>query len=334
MKNQDSSTTRPFLVAEVSSNHSQSRRRALAFIEETARLGFDAVKFQQFKINELFSPSALAANPNLLERIDWELPETLNAELSGVARSHGLEYQSTPFYRSAVDALEPHVDRFKLASYQVLWHDLLRLVAETGKPVILATGMATLDEVRAAVDVLQGNGCGELTLLHCVSLYPTPPEEANLRAIETMRGEFGLPIGWSDHTRSIDVVERAVRRFGANLVELHLDLDGEGNEYSSGHCWLPVEARQLVERLREEREIAVSAPCDGDGRKLPRAAEAHERQWRTDPTDGLRPLISTRLHEGLDVHLDPDHSRLSEVSTSVVDRVEAGDSGLSGEQAA
>lgn len=311
---EEPASTMPMLVAEVSSNHGQNWRRAMGFIEEAYQVGFDAVKFQQFKIHELFCPSALAAHPELLERVAWELPETLNLELAAAAHTLGLEYQSTPFYRRAVDVLEPHVDRFKLASYQVLWHDLLRLVAQTGKPVVLATGMATLDEVRAAVDVLGESGCQDLTVLHCVSLYPTPAEEANLRAIGTLHRELQVPVGWSDHTRSIDVVERAVRVFGAPLVELHLDLDGQGAEYASGHCWLPSEADRLVERLREQRWLPSKSPFDGDGIKAPRPSEHDERGWRTDPIDGLRPVYETRVREGLDVYLDPNRNRLRAAS--------------------
>ena len=300
----------PLLVAEVSSNHGRSRPRALDFIHEAARIGCEAVKFQQFRIHELFAPSALAQHPELLDRIEWELPESLNAELAQEAQRCGLEFHSTPFYRRAVEVLEPLVDRFKLASYQLLWHDLLASVASTGKPVVLATGMATLDEVRAAVDVLGENGCRELDVLHCVSLYPTPSHAANLRAIATLRSELGVPVGWSDHTRDLDVVERAVQVHGATFVELHLDLDGTGQEYAGGHCWLPSEVVTLRERLDAARDLPAQDVADGHGRKEPHPDERHERGWRTDPSDGLRPLITTRLDEGLPIELDPRSSRL------------------------
>ncbi len=282
------------LVAEVSSNHHRDLERCLAFVDEAARSGAHAVKFQQFRIDELFAPEALAAHAALRARRAWELPEAFNRELAERARAAGIEFASTPFYLDAVGVLEPWVDFFKVASYQVLWHDLLREVARTGKPVVLATGMADLEEVRAAVDVLRAGGCGALTLLHCVSLYPTPPAEANLAAIDTLRRACGGPVGWSDHTVDIDVVERAVRRFGASLVEFHFDLDGRGEEFAAGHCWLPGGVRALCERLAHPRPLEDVHPADGDGRKEPRPSEAHERLWRTDPCDGLRPLRSVR----------------------------------------
>jgi N-acetylneuraminate synthase len=190
--------------------------------------------------------------------------------------------------------LEPHVDFFKIASYQVLWTRLLREVAQTGKPVVLATGMATLDEVAEALEALAQGGCARPTLLHCVSSYPTPAEEANLAAIGTLQAAFDLPVGWSDHTQRADVVERAVLRHAATLVEFHLDLDGRGAEFPAGHCWLPADVRALFARLEAGRKPARRHVSDGDGLKEPRACEAEERRWRTDPLDGLRPLASVR----------------------------------------
>lgn len=282
------------LVAEVSSNHNRDLERSLRFVDAAAGVGCDAVKFQQFRIHELFAPEALAVHPHLLERQAWELPESFNADLAARAHERGIAFASTPFYRDAVAVLEPHVDFFKLASYQLLWHELLADVARTRKPVVLATGMATLDEVRAAVDVLRGGGCDDLTLLHCVSSYPTPPEEANLRAIGTLREAFGTPVGWSDHTVSVDVVARAVRAHGAELVEFHFDLDGGGEEYGGGHCWLPGEVVELRDALARDDTLPSEHPSDGDGRKEPRPGEAIERTWRTDPSDGLRPLRAVR----------------------------------------
>jgi N-acetylneuraminate synthase len=298
-------------VAEVSSNHcveglrrgsAEHLRRALAFVDKAADLGCAAVKFQQFRVRELFAPQAFEAHPFLLEREAWELPESFNEKLAARARERGIHFASTPFYAAAVDLLAPLVDFFKVASYQVLWLDLLARVARTGKPVVLATGMASLEEVKGALECLRANGCKDLTLLHCVSLYPTPVEEANLAAIATLRETLRVPVGWSDHSRNATVVERAVRRFGAAMVEFHLDLDGKGVEYlgqkaggQGGHCWLPGEINWPMRNLeRHATGEQRKHPADGDGRKEPCAAEGHERSWRTDPSDGLRPLLHAR----------------------------------------
>ena len=287
-------------VAEVSSNHGRDLERCMEFIETSAAIGCAAVKFQQFKIRELFDPVALKHHPHLLEREAWELPAGFNAELAARSRAQAIAYSSTPFYMDAVGELEPYVDFFKIASYQVLWLDMLREVGRTGREVVMATGMASLDEVRGAVRVLREAGCGPLTLLHCVSLYPTPMEDANLRAIETLRQEFGdegVRYGWYDHTVSRQVIERAAGRFAASMVEFHLDLDGQGEEFAAGHCWLPADMKNVIQGLAADGSLGCAAAvqaCDGDGDKSARPSESVERQWRTDPSDGLRPLLATR----------------------------------------
>jgi N-acetylneuraminate synthase len=149
--------------------------------------------------------------------------------------------------------------------------------------------MATLDEIKAAARCLQDAGAREVTLLHCVSAYPTPAREANLAAIETIRAATGLPTGWSDHTRRPAVIERAVHHWGARAVEFHLDLDGKGAEYAAGHCWLPGEIAPVIARIRE------SLIADGGGHKGPQPSEALDREWRADPNDGMRPLKHIRL---------------------------------------
>jgi N-acetylneuraminate synthase len=113
--------------------------------------------------------------------------------------------------------------------------------------------------------------------------------EANLSAIETIRSITGLPTGWSDHTRRPAVIERAVHRWGARVVEFHLDLDGKGAEYTAGHCWLPDEIAPVIARIRE------SLVADGSGFKEPQPSEVSDREWRADPGDGMRPLKHVRL---------------------------------------
>src|SRR5262249_28272121 len=200
----------------------------------------------------------------------------------------GLEFSCTPFYLKAVAELEPYVDFYKIASYELLWLDLLREVGATGKPGILSTGMATMPEIRHAVEALESVGARDIMLLHCVSAYPAPIKECNLATIETMRTATGLPVGWSDHTREPAVLERAVHRWGAVAVEFHIDLDGKGEEYRTGHCWLPSEIAPVIKRIREG-EFA-----DGRYLKAPTDAELPDRLWRADPSDGLRPFKQIR----------------------------------------
>jgi len=281
-------------VAEISSNHHRDPERCLAFVDCAARIGCDAVKFQLFRVRELFAPEVLAASPEHRRRERWELPPELLPALAERARERGLAFGCTPFDLRAVDELEPHVDFYKVASYELLWDDLLRACAATGRPLVRSTGMATLEEVAHAVDVVRGAGAQRLTLLHCVSTYPTPPEQANLGALGALRTlaprapELELAVGWSDHTGSPGVIHRAVHRQGAEMVELHLDLDGRGDEAAGGHCWLPDRAAATL------REVRDGLAADGPGRKEPTPGEADEREWRADPSDGLRPLLARR----------------------------------------
>jgi sialic acid synthase SpsE len=289
MKKGVGGVTKPRFVAEVSSNHNRDLHRSKAFISTAASIGCQAVKFQLFRVSELFAPEALRDNPELLARANWELPGEYLPELAVHARECGIEFACTPFHLAAVEQLEPYVHFYKIASYELLWNDLLRACAETGKPVVLSTGMAVMDEIDRAVEELRRAGCGELTLLHCVSGYPAPVEQCNLAVIDTLRRRFpGVEVGWSDHSVSEAVILRAVNTYGASMVEFHLDLEGRGDEFSAGHCWLPSAMRRVIENV----EIGINAA--GDGVKQPAPSELADRDWRADPADGLRPLRHVR----------------------------------------
>ena len=181
-----------YFIAEVSSNHHRDLARCFEFIDTAARIGCDAVKFQLFKIDQLFAPEILAKSETHRKRVDWELPLAFLPELAERSHEQGLKFSCTPFYLDAVADLEPHVDFYKIASYELLWDDLIRACARTGKPLILSTGMATLPEVQRAVGTAHDAGCVNLTLLHCVSGYPTPPYECNLAAIQTLEEEVSV----------------------------------------------------------------------------------------------------------------------------------------------
>jgi len=283
-------------IAEVSSNHHRDLSRALEFVDRAAEIGCDGVKFQLFRIDELFAPEILAKSAMHRARRDWELPESFLAPLARRCHERGVEFGCTPFYLEAVSALAPHVDFLKIASYELLWDDLLVACARTGRPLILSTGMATLAEVAHAVATIDAAGGDDLTLLHCVSGYPAPIAQANLRAIDTLAAQgrpgsaLRIRAGWSDHTVSRAVLQRAVHAHPTSLVEFHLDLDGEGDEFKTGHCWLPDAIEEVI------REIHTGFEAEGDGLKSPTAIEQSERSWRADPSDGLRPLRDLRAH--------------------------------------
>src|SRR5215468_10051992 len=189
-------------IAEVSSNHDRDLERAFAFIDKSAEIGCGAVKFQLFKIDEMFAPEILAKSAKHRARREWELPVSFLGPIAERCRLRGVQFICTPFYLKAVEELRPHVDAYKVASYELMWDALLEMCAKTGKPVILSCGMATLEEVHHAAGVLRRAGAKDVTLLHTISAYPTPVEEANLAAMKTIADATGYPCGWSDHTVS------------------------------------------------------------------------------------------------------------------------------------
>jgi len=275
-------------ISEVSSNHARDLDRCLKFIQRSADAGCSAVKFQLFRVDQLFFAGALP-DKEVARRKNWELPIEFLPSLAQRCHELDIEFSCTPFYIDAVRELEPYVDFYKIASYELLWDDLLAACARTGKRVVISTGMATMPEILHAVDVLKLNGCSAPVLLHCTSAYPTPHEEANLAAIETIRHATGCEVGWSDHTVEPAVVNRAINRWGAKVIEFHLDLDGQGEEYSAGHCWLPDQIGSVI------RDVAKGFAADGNGVKEPVPSELPDREWRADPSDGLRPLKTTRV---------------------------------------
>jgi N-acetylneuraminate synthase len=279
---------RPYFISEVSSNHAQDIDRAKKFIQVSKEIGCDAVKFQLFKIDQLFAPEILEKSETHRKRKEWELPVSFLSELSHYAHSLDIAFTCTPFYLEAVKELEPYVDFYKIASYELLWDELIIQCAKTGKDLILSTGMATLGEIEHAVNIFRQNSNAKLTLLHAISGYPTPVNEANVSAINTLREAFKCDVGLSDHSVSPAVLLRAIHKYDASIIEFHLDLEGDGEEYASGHCWLPHEIENTIKLVHD------GILADGDGIKKPSASEFSDREWRADPSDGLRPFKKIR----------------------------------------
>ena len=286
----DKNNKLPYFIAEISSNHGRDLSRCLDFIDCAADIGCDAVKFQLFKIDNLFSPEALNFKKSLIDRKNWELPLSFLDSIKSKCISRNIHFGCTPFYINAVADLLPYIDFYKIASYELLWLDLIKTCAKTGKPLILSTGMANISEIQSACEAVLCYSNIKPKLLHCTSTYPTPVTEANLSAINTIKINTNCDVGWSDHTVSSSVINRAVHKWGAKIIEFHLDLDGLGDEFSSGHCWLPHQIEHLISDIR------LSFLSDGNHEKIPAQSELVERDWRADPSDGLRPLKSIRYN--------------------------------------
>ena len=286
---------KPLFIAEISSNHNGDMLRCKEMIDATAEAGCDGVKFQLFKIRELFSKEAIRKNNKLLDRIQWELKEEFIPELSEYSRKKNLLFSCTPFYLKAVEVLTPYIDFFKIASYELLWKDLFLACANTAKPLVFSIGMSTENEIRAALDTLAPTSVEEILILHCNSSYPTPISDVNLSVINTLRNKFStylpakkIEFGWSDHTVLPSVMLASVLNYNSKMVEFHIDLEGKGYEYESGHCWLPIQIKNVIDTLKE-----INA-ASGSPEIKPSPSELIEREWRAAPSDGLRPLLTTR----------------------------------------
>jgi len=284
-------------IAEVSSNHNRDLSRMKEFIYASKETGCTGVKFQLFKIDELFSSEILQKSQTHRKRKDWELSVEFIPELSELSHSLGLSFSCTPFYLDAVDVLEPYVDFYKIASYELLWNDLFKKCGNTGKPVVFSTGMATLGEVENTLKNILKTKTKNITALHCNSAYPTPIKDANLAGINILKkminsidnpNQIKIKVGYSDHTVSPAVLYRAIHKYNINFVEFHLDLDGKGEEYQSGHCWLPNQISEVINNVNS----GISA--DGVEKFKPSPSELPDRKWRADPDDGLRPLKKVR----------------------------------------
>ena len=284
-------------IAEVSSNHNRDLTRMKEFIHASREAGCSGVKFQLFKIDKLFAPEILYKSENLRNRKKWELQLEYIPELAELSHSLDLSFSCTPFYLEAIDELEPYVDFYKIASYELLWNDLFEKCGNTEKPVVFSTGMATLDEVERALKCLLNTKTKQITVLHCNSAYPTPIKDSNLSGINVLKeminqiensNQTGITVGYSDHTVSPAVLYRAIHQYDVDFIEFHIDLDGKGEEYNAGHCWLPDQISDVI------KNINSGFIADGDGIFEPSPSEMPDRDWRADSSDGLRPLIKVR----------------------------------------
>lgn len=262
------------VIAEAGVNHDGDVDRALALVDAAADAGAGAVKFQTFDAGALAAADAPLARyqeeagahgdqAGMLRAL--ELPASAYVRLQARAEERGLLFLSTPFDEGSAEVLDRlGVPAFKIGSGELTNLPFLESLAARGRPLLLSTGMSTLAEVEAAVAATQG---APLVLLHCVSSYPAPPAEANLRAIATLREAFGVPVGWSDHTPGGDVTLSAVAA-GACVVERHLTLDRTLPGPDHAMSLEPGELGRVVRAIRAVEEML------GDGVKRPQPSEA------------------------------------------------------------
>jgi sialic acid synthase SpsE len=250
-----------FIVAEIGSNHNMSLPMARELIGAASDAGADAVKFQSQKLEEQY-----LADRESVEFVEsfrkTELPEDWYPELAAEAHRRGVVFFSSPTYRRAVELLERvGVPVFKIASPQAATDPaLVGCVARTGKPMIVSTGMVTYDGLARLVSVCAEAGNDQVAILHCVSMYPTPPAAANLRLIETYRRMFGGAVGFSDHTEGHHMAVAAVA-LGASILEKHITLNRQLPGPDHAFAAEPSEFATMVRLVRDTEASLGTGIC-------------------------------------------------------------------------
>ena len=268
---------RVFIIAEAGVNHNGDINIAKKLVDEAVLAGADAVKFQTFKAENLVCRNASKAEYQLdttdkdetqfdmLKKL--ELTEKMHVELIDYCKNRDIMFLSTPF---DIDSLHYLVnlglDIIKIPSGEITNYPLLREVGKTKKKVILSSGMSTLNEIKNAKRVLMEFGCKDLIVLHCNTEYPTPYQDVNLKAMNTIREELGVRVGYSDHTQGITVPIAAVA-LGAEVIEKHFTLNR--NMIGPDHR-ASLEPDELKEMIRAIRNVEASL---GDGVKKPSVSE-------------------------------------------------------------
>ena len=250
-----------YIVAELSANHNQEIRHALALIDAAKQAGADAIKLQTYTpdtitIRSDAAPFQVRGGTLWDGRTLYDLyaeaftPWEWHAELQKAATERGLGFFSSPFDFTAVDFLESlNVPAYKIASPELVDIPLIEKTARTGKPLIISTGMASCEEVEEAVAAARNAGAQEIALLKCTSAYPSPPDEMNLKMIPELARKFGVPVGLSDHSMGIAVPIAAVA-LGACIVEKHLALSRSMKGPDSEFSLDPDEFKAMVEGVR------------------------------------------------------------------------------------
>ena len=252
-----SSQYKPYIISEMSGNHNGELNRALTLIKEASKTGVHAVKLQTYtpdtmtiKCNNTYFQikKGLWAGYSLYDLYKYaHTPWDWHKEIFDLANSLGLHVFSTPFDKSSVDFLEKlDVPAYKIASFEITDLELIKYVSSTQKPLIISTGMASIDEINETLEIIAKTGNNNICILYCVSGYPTPIEEANILSILEFKKNFNLPIGFSDHTLGT-VASVAAVSLGACLIEKHMTLNRLDGGPDAEFSLEPHEFSRLVE---------------------------------------------------------------------------------------
>jgi N,N'-diacetyllegionaminate synthase len=266
-----------YIIAEAGVNHNGSIKLAKKMVDNAQKAGADCIKFQTFISKNIVTKTAKKAeyqkqqthsNESQLDMLSkLELSFAEFVELNRYCKQKKIEFLSTAFDFDSIDFLNKlDMNRWKIASGDLTNLPLLIKIAELHRPVILSTGMSTMEEIKAAITALRENGSGEITLLHCTTEYPTPYEDVNLHAMQTIKDQFNVAVGYSDHTNGIEISIAAVA-MGATVIEKHFTLDRnmEGPDHKAS--LEPHELKAMVDAIRNVEKAM------GNGEKKPAESE-------------------------------------------------------------
>ena len=265
-----------YIIAEAGVNHNGNFELACKLVDEAKNAGADCVKFQTFKSENAVSRNAKKAEYqkettgegtqiDMIKKLELSYDEFLS--LKDYCDQVGICFLSTPFDFDSIDFLNSlDMPFWKIPSGEITNYPYLVAIAQTGKPVVMSTGMCEMTEIEDAIRVLRENGTKEIKLLHCNTEYPTPYEDVNLRAMKTMRDKFGMEVGYSDHTKGVEVPVAAVA-LGATVIEKHFTLDRnmEGPDHKAS-----LEPNELALMVSCIRHIEKAL---GNGDKKPSSSE-------------------------------------------------------------
>lgn len=257
-----------FIIAEAGSNHDGKLDQAKELIKVAAECGADAIKFQSFQADKLFSIPETVENLKKLE-----IEEQWYIELFNCSEENEIMLFFSVFDEESVDLLEKFDNPvYKLASYELMHFPLLDKISKTNKPIIISTGMANSEEVEKSIDYIKSLEINLVSILHCVSNYPTKPEDVNLNSISALK-KFGLPIGFSDHTLGIYASIAAVA-LGAKVIEKHFTINRKLDGPDHSYALEPLELKEMIKGIREVEKMLGTEEIKASD------SEINEREWR------------------------------------------------------
>ena len=291
------SDSRTCVIAEISANHNQSFERALELVHAAVDAKADAIKIQTYTADTLtldsdreefrITQDSLWQGRTLHDLYqEAHTPWEWQKQLKEVSEARGVPLFSSPFDLSSVEFLESiDVQAYKIASPEIIDKQLIEACAITAKPLIISTGMASLEETEEAVAWARNSGCTDITLLKCTSAYPAKPEEMNLRALEHLKSKFGVRVGLSDHTLGDTAAITAVA-LGARVVEKHFTLDRSDGGPDAAFSMEPDEFKTMVERIRLTEASLGTGAWGMSQREVENMTFRRSLYWVADLTEG------------------------------------------------